>query len=113
MSARVVAACMLMAFMVASQSVFSDEGDARKSALSSPIGKYVYGQISEFGKDKFMLDTQTGRLWRLVIVGEVSAADATADNPESDGYLALEPISYLNGKGENLDSQGNLTLTPR
>jgi len=36
------------------------------AVLSAPGGRYVYGQISEFGRDRFMLDTQTGRLWQLV-----------------------------------------------
>lgn len=39
--------------------------------LSSPVGRFVFGQISDSGKDKFMLDTTTGRLWRISESGEI------------------------------------------
>jgi hypothetical protein len=28
-------------------------------------GRFVFGQISDSSKDQFMLDTHTGRLWRI------------------------------------------------
>lgn len=28
-------------------------------------GRFVFGQISDSSKDQYMLDTQTGRLWRI------------------------------------------------
>ena len=40
-------------------------------SLSSPVGRFVFGQISDSGKDKFMLDTVTGRLWRISESGEI------------------------------------------
>ena len=39
--------------------------------LSSPNGRYVFGQISDSEKDQYMLDTWTGRLWRMSENGEV------------------------------------------
>jgi hypothetical protein len=33
--------------------------------LSSGNGRYVFGQISEYRRDQYLLDTQTGRLWTL------------------------------------------------
>ena len=33
--------------------------------LTSTGGRYVFGQISDSSKDQFMLDTETGRLWRI------------------------------------------------
>jgi hypothetical protein len=33
--------------------------------LRSGSGRYVFGQISDSNKDQYMLDTQTGRLWRI------------------------------------------------
>lgn len=33
--------------------------------LSSENGRFVFGQVSGSDKDKFMLDTSTGRLWRI------------------------------------------------
>ncbi len=44
-------------------------------------GRFVFGQINEFNADQYMLDTQTGRLWRLV-----DTADGTGS--------VLEPVSY-------------------
>jgi hypothetical protein len=42
------------------QQKISSEG-----VLSSGSGRYVFGQISDSGKDQYMLDTETGRLWRI------------------------------------------------
>ncbi len=39
--------------------------------LFSPNGRYVFGQISDSDKDQYMLDTWTGRLWRISENGEV------------------------------------------
>jgi hypothetical protein len=36
-----------------------------EGVLSSGSGRYVFGQISDSNKDQYMLDTQTGRLWRI------------------------------------------------
>lgn len=35
--------------------------------LGTSSGRYVFGQISDFRSDQFLLDTETGRLWQLVI----------------------------------------------
>jgi len=39
----------------------------QNKVLLSTNGRYVFGQISEFRADQFLLDTQTGRLWQIVI----------------------------------------------
>jgi hypothetical protein len=39
--------------------------------LSSASGRFVFGQVSSSSKDKFMLDTDTGRLWQIAESGEV------------------------------------------
>ncbi len=39
--------------------------------LCSEYGRYVFGQISDSSKDQFMLDTYTGRLWRIAVTGDV------------------------------------------
>ncbi len=43
-------------------------------------GRYVFGQISDSSKDQFMLDSATGRLWRVSETGEVG--------------LFLNPVPY-------------------
>ena len=55
-------------------------------ALSAAGGRYVFGQISDSSRDQFMLDSLTGRLWR---VGETGAVG-----------LFLQPVPYRTEKGE-------------
>ncbi|MGE5841596.1 MAG: hypothetical protein ACM335_04915 [Deltaproteobacteria bacterium] len=62
--------------------VMMDKG----KVLSAAGGRFVFGQISDSGKDQFMLDTLTGRLWR---VGE-----------SSDVGMHLRPILYRTEDGK-------------
>jgi hypothetical protein len=61
------------------------------SVLCSSTGRFVFGQVSESSKDQFMLDTVTGRLWRIAETGEIG--------------LHLSPVPYR-------DEEGKLTLVP-
>ncbi|MFZ0448959.1 MAG: hypothetical protein WAL98_06925 [Desulfatiglandaceae bacterium] len=54
--------------------------------LSSPVGRFVFGQVSDSAKDKFMLDTTTGRLWRISESGEVG--------------IFLTPVPYRTKEGK-------------
>jgi len=54
--------------------------------LSCPGGRFVFGQISDSSKDQYMLDTWTGRLWRLSESGEVGK------------YLSPVPYELKSGK---------------
>ena len=54
--------------------------------LCSRNGRYVFGQVSDSGKDQFMLDTNTGRLWRISETGKVG--------------MFLEPVPYHTGEKE-------------
>jgi len=54
--------------------------------LSAPNGRFVFGQISASTKDQFMLDTATGRLWRIGESGKVG--------------VFLKAVPYLNEGGE-------------
>lgn len=54
--------------------------------LSAENGRFVFGQISDSSKDKFMLDTFTGRLWRIAESGEIG--------------LYLTTIPYRTKKGK-------------
>ncbi len=56
------------------------------SPLSCPGGRFVFGQVSDSSKDQYMLDTWTGRLWRLSESGDVGK------------YLC--PVPYKLKKGE-------------
>ena len=54
--------------------------------LSSENGRFVFGQVSDSSKDKFMLDTLTGRLWRIAERGKIG--------------IFLMPVSYRTAEGE-------------
>jgi hypothetical protein len=59
---------------------------SHEKTLSAPTGRFVFGQISESGKDKFMLDTHTGRLWRISETGKIG--------------IFLESVPYKTSGGE-------------
>jgi hypothetical protein len=59
---------------------------AQFGALSAPAGRFVFGQISASSKDQFMLDTATGRLWRMGESGKVG--------------IFLKAVPYLDAEGE-------------
>jgi len=58
----------------------------RYGVLSSQNGRFVFGQISSSSKDQFMMDTATGRLWRVGESGKVGTF--------------LKAIPYLDAEGE-------------
>ena len=51
-------------------------------SLGTEGGRYVLGQISEFRRDQFMLDTKSGRVWTVV---------------ESNGSKILQPLVFFCG----------------
>jgi hypothetical protein len=57
-------------------------------------GRFVFGQISDSSKDQYMLDTQTGRLWRI---GE-----------SSDVGTHLRAIPYKDENGKAFPSPGDI-----
>ena len=75
----------------------------QNKVLSSTDGnqRYVFGQISEFRRDQYMLDTKTGRLWQKV------CAKSSDPNAKSDDCLTvLQVVPYI-----TLDDK--YTLTPQ
>ena len=60
-------------------------------ALAAAGGRFVFGQVSDFQRDKYLLDTQTGRMWTIVCIG-----------PESNGQCprGLQPLLFVDLKGE-------------
>lgn len=54
---------------------------SNRPAVLEGSGRFVFGQVNELVADQYMLDTQTGRLWRLV-----DTADGTGS--------VLEPVPY-------------------
>lgn len=61
---KLLIVCMAVA---ATFPALAQKQESAPKVLSAPGGRYVFGQISEFRRDQFMLDTQTGRLWKIVL----------------------------------------------
>jgi hypothetical protein len=59
-----------------------------EKVLSSGVGRYVFGQISDSSKDQYMLDTLTGRLWRI---GETSSGVHLKEIPYRDDKGKVSP----------------------
>ena len=70
-----------------------EQEEPRYQVLSSEGGRYTFGQVSGSDKDKFMLDTLTGRLWRIAESGKVG--------------IYLMPVKYRIGDGEYSDLPGD------
>lgn len=66
-----------------------------KGTLRSDNGRFVFGQISDSSKDQFMLDTQTGRLWRISETGRIGLFLQTVPYKSSDGDYEDLPASSL------------------
>ena len=65
----------------------------RKSyrVLSRPNGRFVFGQISESSKDQYMLDTWTGRLWRMTENSQVGKFLTPIPYKRKDGKYSVLP----------------------
>jgi hypothetical protein len=58
--------------IVCNNALAEDKKLTHQVQLSTENGRYVFGQISDFRQDQFMLDTETGRLWQMVVDKESS-----------------------------------------
>ena len=68
----------------------------RTKTLSAINGRFVFGQISDFRSDQYMLDTQTGRLWQIF--------ERTDEKTGSSGRV-LQIIPFVS-------TEGKLSLLP-
>jgi len=66
--------------------------------LSSPNGRFVFGQISDSSKDQYMLDTWTGRLWRISESGEIGKFLAPIPYKTKDGRYLYVPEEVSKSK---------------
>ena len=76
--------------------------------LSSGVGRYVFGQISDSSKDQYMLDTLTGRLWRI---GETSSGVHLKEIPYRDDKARLSP--YPDGTPETKPGESKGKEAPK
>ncbi len=88
---------LLMVFaIVGATSVVAKEPETKgidfeTNVLTAPGARYVLGQISKNRKDQYLLNTETGRVWQLVI--------------DKEGTLFLQPIFFQS-------LQGKMVATP-
>ena len=66
---------------------------SQQKLLSSANGRFVFGQISNSSKDQFMLDTFTGRLWRIAESGAIGIFLRTVPYRSEDGKCSALPGS--------------------
>ena len=76
-----------------------------KGSLCSDQGRFVFGQISDSSKDQFMLDTQTGRLWRISETGRIGLFLQTVPYKSSDGTYTDLPASSLKPETKEKDNK--------
>ena len=74
---------------------------SHQAILSTSQGRFAFGQVSESREDKFMLDTVTGRLWRLTKRTDVGLCLTVIPYYSEDGKCSSLPpkIPALQGKG--------------
>lgn len=82
---------------------------SQQKNLSSPGGRFVFGQISDFRRDQFMLDTQTGRLWVMTVRNLPQNTDGTQP---SEGVKFLDPIPYADSEGSLFGRNKSFNLIP-
>jgi len=61
-------------------------------ALGVQGGRFVLGQLSDFQRDKFLLDTQTGRVWVMVCT----------DDKGAQCWRGFQSMQFLDAKGESV-----------
>lgn len=88
-----VSLCLAACVPVSAQELTVKQGE---KVLSSEGGRYVFGQVSDARRDQYMLDTKTGRLWRVV---SAKYKNAKGEDIPGDGFPILETILYEDVRG--------------
>lgn len=79
--------------------------ESQKAVLSSLQGRYVFGQISDSGQDQFMLDTATGRLWRLTKRSDIGVCLTTVPYRSAEGECSALPENAPVSEGSEVKKQ--------
>jgi hypothetical protein len=69
----VIRLTVLTAALSVGADALAQAGSNRPQVLGGS-GRYVFGQINELSADQYLLDTQTGRVWRLVDTADGAAS---------------------------------------
>jgi hypothetical protein len=83
----------LVAFPAMAQEKAAAPTTVAPKVLQTEGGRFVFGQVSDWRADQFMLDTKTGRLWQVVM--------RTDDKGEQIGR-GLQAIPYINPIDERI-----------
>ena len=83
-----------IALTLASFSTCAETAVQSFPALGSTGGRYVFGQLSEFQKDKFLLDTQTGRVWIMICT----------DDKGAQCWRGFQSVPFMDGNGNRLST---------
>ena len=79
--------------------------EAQKAVLSATHGRYVFGQISDSSQDQFMLDTATGRLWRLTKRSDIGVCLSTVPYRSAEGECSPLPERLPVSEGDEAKKQ--------
>ena len=79
--------------------------ESQRAVLSSTHGRFVFGQISDSGQDKFMLDTATGRLWRLTKRSDIGVCLSTVPYRSAEGECSALPENAPVSEGSKVKKQ--------
>jgi hypothetical protein len=98
---RAVFVTLFLLVVLSAASVYAQFGvmtqqppqESHKAVLSSAHGRYVFGQISDSDQDQFMLDTATGRLWRLTKRSDIGVCLSTVPYRSAEGECSPLPES--------------------
>lgn len=71
------------------------EDSMPSGVLAAPGGRYVFGQVNQFAKYQFLLDTQTGRMWSVIKY----CADVA--KPETCEDAVLKPLLFESANRES------------
>lgn len=100
-------ACFILFFII---EINAQEKVNKKEILFSENGRFVFGQISDFRRDQYMLDTQTGRLWQIVVNDKevkslepvlYTSVDGTKTIEPEDADIQLKRYLELYNKNQN------------
>ena len=77
------------------------EKKSHQNVLSTTQGRFAFGQVSESSEGTFMLDTVTGRLWRLTKRTDIGLCLTAIPYHSDDGKCSSMPphIPELYSKG--------------
>ena len=63
---KCVSAFFALIILLTAPAAAQNESSSPHGVLSSPQGRFAFGQLSEYASATYLLDTKSGRLWQIV-----------------------------------------------